>query len=95
MAFQRPLALARFHVPDLDGLVLGCRHERLAVGRKIARPDCTTAIFFEMSGNTFVMVVYASPPLSGGGVEPTHAKLATFRTMLSPVALERVQALAC
>ena len=41
------------------------------------------------------MVVYASPPLSGGGVEPPHAKLATFLTMRSPVALERVQALAC
>ena len=39
------------------------------------------------------MVVYASPPLSGGGVEPTHAKLATFRTMWSHVALERVQTL--
>ena len=51
--------------------------------------------FFEVSGNTYVMVVYASPPVSGGGVEPTHAKLATFRTMRSPVALERVQALAC
>jgi hypothetical protein len=24
-----------------------------------------TAMFFEMSGNTYVMVVYASPPLSG------------------------------
>ena len=35
------------------------------------------------------MVVYASPPLSGGGVEPPNAKLATFRNMQSPVALER------
>ncbi len=51
--------------------------------------------FPQMSGNTYVMVVYASPPLSGGGVEPPHAKLATFRNMKSPVALERVQALAC
>ena len=51
--------------------------------------------FPQMSGNTYVVVVYASPPLSGGGVEPPHAKLATFRTMRSPVALERVQALAC
>ena len=58
--------------------------------------------FPQMSGNTYVMVVYASPPLNlrlspgeGGGVEPPHAKLATFRTMRSPVALERVQALAC
>ena len=37
------------------------------------------------------MVVYASPPLSGGGVVPTHAKLATFRTMRSPVALELLE----
>jgi hypothetical protein len=43
--------------------------------------------FSQMSGNTYVMVVYASPPLSGGGVEPTHAKLATFRNMQAPVAL--------
>ena len=66
VAFQRRQALARFHVPDLDGLVFGCRHDGLAVGRKIACKDHTTAIFFEMSGNTFVMVVYASPPLTGG-----------------------------
>ncbi len=94
MAFQRPLALARFHVPDPDGLVFGCRHDGLAVGRKIACRDHTTAICFEMSGNTFVMVVYASPPLSGGGVEPPHAKLATFRKMRSPVALEHLELLA-
>ena len=36
-AFQRRLALARFHVPDLDSRVPGCRHDGLAVGRKIAR----------------------------------------------------------
>jgi hypothetical protein len=34
-----------------------------------------------------ITVVYASPPLSGGGVEPPHAKLATFRNIQSPVAL--------
>ena len=53
--------------------------------------------FSQMSGNTYIVVVYASPPLimSGGGVEPPHAKLATFRNMQSPVALERVQVLAC
>ncbi len=33
-------------------------------------------------------VVYASPPLSGGGVEPPNAKLATFRKMRLPVSLE-------
>ena len=42
-----------------------------------------------------ITVVYASPPVSGGGVEPPNAKLATFRKMRLPVALERVQALAC
>jgi hypothetical protein len=95
VAFQRRLALARFHVPDLEGLVPGCRHDGLAVGRKLARIDPITAMFLEMSGSKFVVVVYASFPLSGGGVEPPNVKLATFRTMRSPVALERVQALAC
>ena len=47
-----------------------------------------------MSGNTYVVVVYASPPLSGGGVEPPHAKLATFRKMRSPVAFELLEFLA-
>ena len=45
-----------------------------------------------MSGNTYVMVVYASPP-RGGGVEPPNAKLATFRKMRSPVALELLELL--
>ena len=40
------------------------------------------------------MVVYASPPLSGGGVEPPKAKLATFRKMRLPVALELLEFLA-
>ena len=44
-----------------------------------------------MSGNTYVVVVYASPPLSGGGVEPPHAKLATFRKMRLPLALELLE----
>ena len=47
-----------------------------------------------MSGNTYVVVVYASPPLSGGGVEPPHAKLATFRKMRLPLALELLELLA-
>ena len=32
--------------------------------------------------------------MSGGGVEPTHAKLATFRTMRLPVTLELLEFLA-
>ena len=40
------------------------------------------------------MVVYASPPLSGGGVEPPHVKLATFRKIRLPVALELLELLA-
>ena len=40
------------------------------------------------------LVVYASPPLSGGGVEPPHAKLATLRNIQSPVALELLELLA-
>ena len=45
VAFQRRLARAQFHVPDLEGLVPGCRHDGLAVGRKNARRDRTPAIF--------------------------------------------------
>ncbi len=40
------------------------------------------------------MVVYASSPLSEGGVEPPNAKLATFRKMRLPVALELLELLA-
>ena len=47
-----------------------------------------------MSGNTYVVVVYASPLLSGGGVEPPHAKLATFRKIRLPVSLELHELLA-
>ena len=45
VAFQRRLARAQFHVPDLEGLVPGCRHDGLAVGRKNTRRDQMTAIF--------------------------------------------------
>ena len=67
--------------------------------KKLARIDRITAIFSNVrehvrKGNTYVMVVYASPHLSGGGVVPTHAKLATFRTMRLPVTLELLELLA-
>ena len=39
-------------------------------------------------------MLYASPPLSGGGVESPNAKLATFRKMRLPVALELLELLA-
>jgi hypothetical protein len=45
VAFQRRQARAQFHVPDLEGLVPGCRHDGLAVGRKNARRDRIPAIF--------------------------------------------------
>ena len=35
--------------------------------------------FPQMSGNTYIVVVYASPPLSGGGLVLNNAKYATFR----------------
>ena len=41
-----------------------------------------------------ITVVYASPPVSGGGVEPPHAKLATFRKIRLPVSLELHELLA-
>jgi hypothetical protein len=94
VAFQRRQALARFHVPDLEGRVPGCRHDGFAVGRKNAGRDPITAMFFEISGNTFTVVIYASPPLSGGGVEPPNAKLATFRKIRLPVTLELLELLA-
>ena len=50
VAFQRRLARARFHVPDLYSPVPGCRHDGLAVGRKIARKDPITAIFLKCQG---------------------------------------------
>ena len=56
--------------------------------------------FFELSGNTYVVVVYASPPLNlrlspgdraeGVDVRGQHA---TLRKKQPPVALERLQAL--
>ena len=52
------------HFSYLEGLVSRCRHDGLAVGRKLARRDHVTTHFL-ISGNTYVMVVYASPPLSG------------------------------
>ena len=50
VAFQRRLARARFHVPDLYSRVPGCRHDGLAVGRKPARRDWKTAIFLKCQG---------------------------------------------
>ena len=74
-------------------------HHPLKPLKKLARIDRITAIFSNVrehvgKGNTYVMVVYASPPVSGGGVEPTHAKLATFRKMRLPVTLELLELLA-
>jgi hypothetical protein len=42
VAFQRRLTRSRCHVPDLEGLVLGSRHDGLGVGCKFARKDATT-----------------------------------------------------
>ena len=50
VAFHRRQALARFHVPDLEGLVPGCRHDSLDVGRKHARRDHVTAVFLKYQG---------------------------------------------
>ena len=67
--------------------------------KKLARIDRITVIFSNVrehvcKGNTYLTVVYASPPLSGGGVEPPNAKLATFRKIRLPVALELLELLA-
>ena len=93
MALQLRQTLALCWVPQDD--FLPATRKNLAVVRPGDCLDPIAAIFSNIRERMYVKVDYASPPLSGGGVEPTHAKLATFRTMLSPVALERVQALAC
>ena len=68
MALERLQALALFRVPQDDLAVTPAARKNLAVGRPIDRHDHMTAIFL-MSGNTYVMVVYASPPLTGGNTQ--------------------------
>ena len=51
--------------------------------------------FFELSGNTYVVVVYASSPLNLRLFPGDQAQHATLRKKQPPVALERLQALAC
>ena len=99
MALQLRQALALCWVPQDDLPVIPAARKNLAVGRPGDCPDIIAAIFSNVrehvgKGNTYVMVVYASPPVSGGGVEPPHAKLATFRKMRLPVALELLELLA-
>ena len=93
MAFQRRQARAQFHVPDLEGLVPGCRHDGLTVGRKNARRNRITVIF-EMSGNTFVRSSTPLPPLNLRLSPGDRGQHATLRKKQPPVALERLQALA-
>ena len=50
VAFQRRLARAQCHVPYLEGPVLGCRHDGVAFGRKLARPDDITAVVLKCQG---------------------------------------------
>ena len=61
-------AFAVCRIPQLDRAVTRPTDDSLAVGRPIDRRDRTTAIFL-MSGNTYVTVVYASPPLTGGNTQ--------------------------
>ncbi len=39
-----------FHVPYLEGPVLGCRHDGVAFGRKHARPDDITGVVLKCQG---------------------------------------------
>ena len=64
VAFQRRLARAQFHVPDLEGLVPGCRHDGLAVGRKNTRRDQITAIFCIVREHICCGRLRLSPPES-------------------------------
>ena len=63
--------------------------------------------FLEVSGNTYVILVYVSPPVTGGETQRfakaahlcpvkvrSRGRLATFRKMQSPVALELLELLA-
>ena len=63
--------------------------------------------FLEVSGNTFVILVYVSPPVTGGETQRfakaahlcpvkvrSRGRLATFRKMRLPVALELLELLA-
>ena len=50
VAFQRRLARAQVHVPDHERLVPGCRHDGVAFGRKLARPDDITAVVLKCQG---------------------------------------------
>ncbi len=91
MSGESPLALAVSDAPQLDCFVIRPTDDLPRIPWvELDAEDARAAIFSNVSE-----LLYASPPLSGGGVEPTHAKFATFRTMRSPVALESVQALAC
>ena len=65
MALERLQALALFWVPQDNTAALPAARENLAVERKGDRPDSIAAIFSNVREH--VMVVYASPPLSGGG----------------------------
>jgi hypothetical protein len=104
---QSPVALellellARSHIPQPDRLVVRPTDKQGGIRRMETDAKYSTAAIFSNCqfywyySRPLPPWIYASPPVRGGGVEPPHAKLATFRTMRSPVALERVQALAC
>ena len=62
MALERLQALALIWVPQNDVVVTPAAREKLAVERKVDREDTIAAI--QMSGNTYIIVAYASPPLN-------------------------------
>ena len=97
MALERLQALALFWVPQDDAPVLPAAREKLAVKTPGDGEDRGAAIFSNVREH--ICCGHASPPVSGGKRERhavlNNAKYATFRKKQSPVALERLQALAC
>ena len=94
MALERLQALALVWVPQNDLVVTPAARENLAVERKGDRPDPITAIFSNVREHICNGRLRLSPlnlRLSPG----ERGRAATFRKMQSPVALERLQALAC
>ena len=92
MALERLQALALVWVPQHDLVVNPAAREKLAVKTPCDCTDPTAAIFPNVR-NTYVVVVYASPPLNlrlspgergeGVGKTVTLTGLPTQRTMLT------------
>jgi len=93
---ERLQALALVGVPQEDPLVTPAARENLTVGRKGHRPDLTAAIFSNVRehicNGRLRLCPRESTPLPVK--VRSRGRLATFRKMQSPVALELLELLA-